>query len=125
MIQQKTILRVIDNSGAKTVECLKVLGGFKRKYAEIGNIIVVTVKNLRNRSKDKSKVKQKEVLKALVLRTKDEYRKKNGFIIKFNTNVVSLVSKSGNPVGTRIIGPVSKILRRKFQRFVSIASGAF
>ena len=76
MIQQKTILKVFDNSGAKTVRCIKVLGGFKKRYASLGDIIVVSVQKLRNRSKKTSKVKKKEVYKALVLRTKILYKKK-------------------------------------------------
>jgi large subunit ribosomal protein L14 len=124
MIQQQTILKVSDNSGAKTVRCIKVLGGFKKKFASLGDIIVVSVQKLRNKLKKISKVKKKEIYKALIIRTKVSSKKKNGFYIKFQENSVALINKQGNPVGTRIIGPISKILKKKqFQKFVSISSG--
>jgi large subunit ribosomal protein L14 len=124
MIQQQTILKVSDNSGAKTVRCIKVLGGFKKKFASLGDIIVVSVQKLRNKLKKISKVKKKEIYKALIIRTKVSSKKKNGFYIKFQENSVALINKQGNPVGTRIIGPIPKILKKKqFQKFVSISSG--
>jgi large subunit ribosomal protein L14 len=124
MIQQQTILKVSDNSGAKTVRCIKVLGGFKKKFASLGDIIVVSVQKLRNKLKTISKVKKKEIYKALIIRTKVFSKKKNGFYIKFQENSVALINKQGNPVGTRIIGPIPKILKKKqFQKFVSISSG--
>jgi large subunit ribosomal protein L14 len=124
MIQQRTILRVSDNSGAKTVRCIKVLGGFKKKYAVLGDIIVVSVQQLRNKSKQTSKVKKKEVYQALIIRTKVGYRKNNGFNCLFSDNSVVLINKQGNPVSTRILGPVPKILKKKkFQKFISISAG--
>jgi large subunit ribosomal protein L14 len=124
MIQQKTILKVFDNSGAKTVRCIKVLGGFKKKYASLGDIIVVSVQKLRNKSKKTSKVKKKEVYRALIIRTKTPYRKKDGSTIIFNENSVALMNKQGNPVGTRIMGPLPKLLKkRKVQKFLSISTG--
>lgn len=124
MIQQKTILKVFDNSGAKTVRCIKVLGGFKKKYASLGDIIVVSVQKLRNKSKKTSKVKKKEVYRALIIRTKTSYRKKDGSTIIFEENSVALMTKQGNPVGTRIIGPLPKLLKkRKVQKFLSISTG--
>ena len=124
MIQQRSVLKVSDNSGAKTVRCIKVLGGFKKQYAKMGDIIIVSVQRLRNRFKRNAKVKRKEVYKALILRTKLKLKKKNGIKIYFNENSVALLNKHGNPLGTRIIGPVPKILRKKnLQRFISIASG--
>lgn len=124
MIQQKTILKVFDNSGAKTVRCIKVLGGFKKKYASLGDIIVVSVQKLRNKSKKTSKVKKKEVYRALIIRTKTPYKKKDGSTIIFNENSVALMNKQGNPVGTRIIGPLPKLLKkRKVQKFLSISTG--
>lgn len=124
MIQQKTILRVSDNSGAKTVRCIKILGGFKKKYAKLGDIIVVSIQQLRNKSKNLSKVKKKEVYRALIIRTKSGYKKKNGFHSKFFENAVVLINKQGNPISTRIIGPVPRILKKKkFQKFVSISTG--
>jgi large subunit ribosomal protein L14 len=124
MIQQRTILKVSDNSGAKTVRCIKVLGGFKRKYARLGDTIVVSVQKLRNKSKKTSKVKQKEVYKALIIRTKVGLTRKNGTNLIFRENAVSLMNKQGNPVGTRIIGPIPKSLRaKKIKKFISISSG--
>lgn len=124
MIQQKTILRVSDNSGAKTVRCIKVLGGFKKKYAKLGDIIVVSIQQLRNKSKNLSKVKKKEVYRALIIRTKLGHKKKNGFHSKFFENAVVLINKQGNPICTRILGPLPKILKKKkFQKFVSISAG--
>jgi large subunit ribosomal protein L14 len=124
MIQQRTILKVSDNSGAKTVRCIKVLGGFKKKYAKLGDVIVVSVQNLRNKSKKTSKVKQKEVYKALIIRTKVGLTKKDGTNIAFKENAVSLMNKQGNPVGTRIIGPIPKSLKtKKLQKFISISAG--
>lgn len=124
MIQQKTILKVSDNSGAKTVRCLKVLGGFKKKYAGLGDTIIVSVQELRNKSKKTSKVKKKEIYKALIIRTKTRYRKKTGYEKFFKENAVALLNKQGNPIGTRIIGPMPKSFRNKnLQKFISISAG--
>jgi large subunit ribosomal protein L14 len=124
MIQPQTILKVADNSGAKTVRCIKVLGGFKKKVAKLGDVVIVSVQKLRNKAKKTSKVKKKEVCKALVVRTKAAYCKKTGLSLKFNDNAVVLMNKQGNPVGTRIVGPISKILKTKtFQKFTSLAAG--
>lgn len=125
MIQQQTILKVSDNSGAKTVKCIKVLGGFKKKYAKIGYTIVVSVQKLRKKSKKNSKVKKGEVYKALVIRTKvHSKRKKDGTISYFNDNAVALLNKQGNPIATRIVGPIPKLLKnKKFEKFISISSG--
>lgn len=124
MIQQKTLLKVSDNSGAKTVRCLKILGGFKKKYAKLGDIIVVSIQQLRNKSKKTSKVKKKEIYQALIIRTKTKFRKKNGYEKKFKENAVALLNKQGNPIGTRILGPISKNLKKKkLQKFISISAG--
>jgi large subunit ribosomal protein L14 len=124
MIQQQTILKVSDNSGAKTVKCIKVLGGFKKKYAKIGDIIIVSVQKLRNKSKNTSKVKKGEVYRALIIRTKVRNQKKDGSQIWFNENSITLLNKQDNPIGTRIIGPIPKVLKKKkFQKIVSISSG--
>lgn len=124
MIQQRTVLRVYDNSGAKTVRCIKVLGGFKKKIASLGDIIVVSVQELRNRSKNTSKVKKREVYKALIIRTKTGYKSVSGFKNIFTENAVVLINKQGNPIGTRILGPIPRILKKKiFQKFISISSG--
>lgn len=124
MIQQQTILKVADNSGAKTVKCIKVLGGFKRKYAYVGDIVVVSIQKLKNKAKTTSKVKKGEVYRALVVRTKNAVKRKDGSYINFNGNSVSLLTKQQTPVGTRIIGPVSKKLKnKKYAKFASISSG--
>ena len=124
MIQSQTILKVADNSGAKTVKCIKVLGGFKKKTAKLGDTIVISVQSLRNKSKKTSKVKKREVYKALIIRTKASHNKSSGFNTAFRENFVALINKQGNPVGTRIIGPMPKVLQKKaFQKFISLASG--
>lgn len=124
MIQQQTILKVGDNSGAKTVKCIKVLGGFKRKFAYIGDTIIVSVQQLRNKDKTTSKVQKGEILKALIIRTKTKKKKKDGSLIFFNDNYVSLINKQENPIATRIIGPVPKFFKKsKFMKFASISTG--
>jgi len=124
MIQQQTILKVADNSGAKTVKCIKVLGGFKKRYARLGDIIVVSVQQLRNKSKKTSKVLKGGVFQALVIRTKTQCYKKDGSSFALNENAVTLINKQGNPIGTRILGPIPKILKKKkFMKFVSLSIG--
>lgn len=124
MIQQQTILKVSDNSGAKTVKCIKVLGGFKKKYAKLGDVIVVSVQKLRNKLKKDAKVKKKEIYKALIIRTKTYSKKKNGFDIQFQENAVVLINNQNNPIGTRVIGPLPKKLKKKnFQKLINISSG--
>jgi large subunit ribosomal protein L14 len=124
MIQQESILKVADNSGAKTVKCIKVLGGFKKRYAKLGDIIVVSVQQLRNKSKKTSKVLKGGVFRALVLRTKNQYKKKDGLCYLLQENSVALINKQGNPIGTRILGPIPKLLKKKkFLKFVSISVG--
>ena len=124
MIQQRTILKVSDNSGAKTVRCIKVLGGFKKKYAKLGDLIVVSIQQLRNKSKTTSKVKKHEVYQALIIRTKVGCKKNSGFQNLFTENSVVLINKQGNPVSTRILGPIPKTLKKKkFQKFISISAG--
>lgn len=124
MIQQQTILKVSDNSGAKTVRCIRVLGGFRKKYARLGDNIIVSVQQLRNKSKNTSKVKKGEVYKALIIRTKVPYKKKDGSQIWFGENSVVLVNKQENPVSTRITGPLPKLFKKKkFQKFISMSSG--
>ena len=124
MIQQQTILKVADNSGAKTVKCIKVLGGFKKKHASVGDLLVVSVQRLRTKSKKTSKVLKGEVFRALVLRTKTQYKKKDGSFFLLNENSVTLIDKQGNPIGTRILGPIPKTLKKKkFMKFVSLSVG--
>ena len=124
MIQQRTLLKVADNSGAKIVRCIKVLGGFKKKHASLGDTIVVSVQKLRNKSKKTSKVKKKEVYRALIIRTKKLCLKKDGNSIAFQENSIALINKQGSPIGSRIMGPLPKILKtRNNQKFISISSG--
>jgi large subunit ribosomal protein L14 len=118
MIQLRTVLDVADNSGAKRVQCIKVLGGSRRRYARIGDIIVVAVKE----AEPNSAVKKGEVKKAVVVRTKKEIRRSNGTYIKFDINSAVLINDSKEPVGTRIFGPVARELRAKrFMKIISLA----
>jgi large subunit ribosomal protein L14 len=110
MIQQQSILQVADNSGAKTVRCIKVPGGFKKTIAKLGDTVIVSVQNLRNKAKHTSKVKKKEIYKGLIIRTKSYYNQTTGLNFKFNQNAVVLINKQGNPVGSRVIGPIPKTL---------------
>lgn len=124
MIQQQSLLRVADNSGAKTAKCIKVLGGFKRKFAYLGNIIIVSIHQLRNKSKTTSKVQKGEIYKALIIRTKTKIKRKDGSSVFFKNNCVSLINKQGNPIATRIVGPIPKSLKKKkFMKFTSISAG--
>lgn len=124
MIQQETIIKVADNSGAKTVRCIKILGGFKKKKVSLGDILVVSVQNLRNKSKKTSKVKKKEIYKALLIRLKTNKKTANGFGIYFQENAVALLNKQGNPIGSRITGPISKNLKKKkFNKFAILSAG--
>tara|TARA_B110000908_G_scaffold70041_1_gene84450 strand:- start:517 stop:897 length:381 start_codon:yes stop_codon:yes gene_type:complete len=124
MIQQQTVLNVSDNSGAKLVKCIKVLGGFKKKTAGIGDIVIVSVLRLRNKSKKKSKVKKGEVFKALITRTKFKKSKPDGFTIGFGTNSVSLLTKQNKPVGSRVLGPLPSFLKSgNFLKISSISYG--
>lgn len=118
MIQMQSTLTAADNSGAKKLQCIKVLGGSKRKYASIGDIIVVTVKE----ALPNSRVKKGDVRRAVVVRTKKEIRRPDGSYIKFDINSAVLLNNAGEPVGTRIFGPVARELRAKqFMKIVSLA----
>ena len=118
MIQQESRLSVADNSGAKEVLCIRVLGGSKRRYASVGDKIVVTVKN----AIPGGNVKKGDVSRAVVVRTKKEYRRKDGSYIRFDENAAVLLNEADEPVGTRIFGPVARELRDKqFMRIVSLA----
>lgn len=123
MIQQQTILKVSDNSGAKTAKCIKVLGGFKKRFAHVGDVIVVSIQQLRNKSKKISKVKKGEIYKALIIRTKNRVLNEENTFTFFNDNAVSLINKQNNPIATRIIGPVSKRLKNKYAKFTNISVG--
>lgn len=126
MIQQQTVLRVYDNSGAKTVKCIKVLGGFKRKYAYLGDIVIVSVQQLRNRWKLTSKVQKGEIYKALIIRTKTKYKKKDGTLTVLGKNVVTLLNKKDGLIATRIAGPIPKHIKKKnYLKLFSISAGSF
>ena len=118
MIQQETNLDVADNSGAKRVQCIKVLGGSKRKYAYVGDVIVVSVKDAIPRGR----VKKGNVMKAIVVRTAKDIRRADGSVIRFDRNAAVLINAHGEPVGTRIFGPVPRELRAKNQmKIISLA----
>lgn len=118
MIQTQTRLKVADNSGAKVLSCIKVLGGSKRRYASVGDIIVVSVKE----AMPNSKVKKGDVVKAVVVRTAKELRRSDGSYIKFDDNSAVLINQQKEPIGTRIFGPVARELRAKnFMKIISLA----
>ena len=118
MIQSETKLTVADNSGARVLYCIKVLGGSKRRYASLGDIIVVSVKD----AIPNAKVKKGDVLKAVVVRTAKEVRRQDGSLIRFDDNSAVLINNQGEPLGTRIFGPIARELRAKrFMKIVSLA----
>ncbi len=118
MIQTETRLSVADNSGAKVVSCIKVLGGSRRRYASVGDVIIVTVKQ----AIPHSKVKKGDVLRAVVVRTSKEVGRRDGTYIKFDDNSAVLINAQREPIGTRIFGPVARELRAKnFMKIVSLA----
>lgn len=118
MIQQQTMLRVADNTGAKSIMCIKVLGGTRRRYASLGDVIVASVKT----AAPNGTVKKKEVVKAVVVRMQKEYRRKDGSTVRFDDNAAVIINKDGAPRGTRIFGPVARELREKgYMKIVSLA----
>ena len=118
MIQSETNLEVADNSGARRVQCIKVLGGSKRKYASVGDVIVVSIKEAIPRGR----VKKGEVMRAVVVRTSKDINRKDGSSIRFDKNAAVLINAQGEPVGTRIFGPVTRELRaKKFMKIISLA----
>ncbi len=118
MIQMQSNLAVADNSGARRVQCIKVLGGSKRKYAGIGDIIVVSVKEAIPRGR----VKKGDVHRAVVVRTAKDIKRNDGTVIRFDRNAAVLINKQGEPIGTRIFGPVTRELRaRRYMKIVSLA----
>ena len=118
MVQTSTTLDVADNSGAKKLMCIKVLGGSKRKYASIGDVIVVSVKE----AIPGAKVKKGEVAKAVIVRTTKEIARPDGSYIRFDSNSAVLINKDNEPIGTRIFGPVARELRaKKFMKIISLA----
>ncbi|GJM27173.1 MAG: 50S ribosomal protein L14 [Phycisphaerae bacterium] len=118
MIQMQSNLEVADNSGARRVQCIKVLGGSKRKYAGVGDTIVVSIKEAIPRGR----VKKGDVMKAVIVRTAKEIRRPDGSAIRFDSNAAVLVNNNGEPIGTRIFGPVTRELRAKnMMKIVSLA----
>ena len=118
MIQMQSNLSVADNSGARRVQCIKVLGGSKRRFASIGDIIVVSIKDAIPRAK----VKKGEVFKAVVVRTSKEFTRNDGSTIRFDKNAAVLLDKQEEPIATRIFGPVTRELRtKKFMKIISLA----
>ena len=118
MIQQESMLKIADNSGAKSALCIRVLGGSKRRYASIGDVVVVTVKD----AIPNSPVKKGEVVKAVIVRTAKEVRRRDGTYIRFYDNAAVLLTPQGEPQGTRIFGPVGRELREKrYMKIVSLA----
>lgn len=126
MIQVQTFLEVADNTGVKKVQCIKILGGSKRKYASVGDVIVVAVKDSQPsyglKDSTGKKVHNKAVLKAVIVRTKSTIRRNDGSFIRFDDNAVAIIDAKGEPKGTRIFGPVARELRDKnYMKIVSLA----
>lgn len=118
MIQTESVLKVADNSGAKSVLCVKVLGGSKRRYAHIGDVIVVSIRE----AMPNSKVKKGDVMKAVIVRTVTQIRRPEDTFVRFDENSAVLISPNGEPVGSRIFGPVARELRAKgFMKIISLA----
>lgn len=118
MIQMQSNLDVADNSGARRVQCIKVLGGSKRKYASVGDVIVVSIKE----ASPTGKVKKGDVAKAVIVRTAKELRRPDGTYIRFDTNSAVLIDEKNEPIGTRIFGPVARELRaRQYMKIVALA----
>lgn len=118
MIQMQTVLDVADNSGARKVMCIKVLGGSHRRYARVGDVIKVSVKDAIPRSK----VKKGSVMKAVVVRTAQGVRRDDGSLIRFDGNAAVLLNNQNEPIGTRIFGPVTRELRERFMKIISLAA---
>lgn len=118
MIQMKTLLDSADNSGAKTLQCIKVLGGSKKRYAQIGDVIIVAVKE----AMPDSKVKKGDVAKAVIVRVAKEIKREDGSYVRFDDNSAVLINNWGEPLGTRIFGPVARELRvKRFMKILSLA----
>jgi large subunit ribosomal protein L14 len=117
MIQMQTVLEVADNSGARKVMCIKVLGGSHRRYARVGDVIVVSVKE----AIPNSKIRKGAVCKAIIVRTANGVRRTDGSSIRFDGNAVVLVNNQGEPIGTRVFGPVPRELRNKSMKIISLA----
>ena len=122
MIQMRSILEVADNSGAKRLGCIKVLGGTRRKYASLGDVIIVSIKD----ALPNSKIKKGEVARAVIVRTKKEVERPDGSFIKFDDNSAVLINPQGEPIGTRIFGPVARELKETgFGKIISMAQEVY
>lgn len=118
MIQPRTMLNVADNSGAKLIQCIKVLGGTRRRYAQIGDVIVAAVK----KAEPRKEVKKHDVVRAVIVRQKRNYRRKNGTYIRFDENAAVIIDKSGKPKGGRIFGPIPREIKEKgFSEIANLA----
>jgi len=118
MIQTQTLLNVADNSGARKVMCVRVLGGTRKRYAEIGDVIVVSIKE----ALPQSKVKKGDVMKAVIVRTLNSYKRPDDTWVRFDENAAVILASSGEPIGTRIFGPVARELRNQgFMKIISLA----
>ncbi len=118
MIQQETVVRIVDNTGAKAALCIRVLGGSRRRYARVGDVIVATVKD----AIPNAGIKKGTVVKAVVVRTRKERRRRDGTYIRFDDNAAVIIDDNGEPKGTRIFGPVGRELReKKYMKIVSLA----
>ena len=118
MIQEETLLTIADNSGAKTAKCIRVLGGTGRRYARVGDVVVLAVKS----AIPQGTIKKGQVVRGVIVRTRKEQRRKDGSYIRFGDNAAVIVSPEGEPVGTRIFGPVARELREKrYMKIVSLA----
>jgi len=118
MIQLRSMIQIADNTGAKLAQCIKVLGGSRKRYARIGDIVVVTIKQ----ASPRGAVKAHSVERGVVVRTKKETKRKDGTYIRFDENAIVIISKENEPKGTRIFGPVARELREKgFQKIISLA----
>jgi len=126
MIQVQTLLNISDNSGGKIGKCIKIIQGYKNRYGKINNLILVTIQKLRKKRKNISKVKKGNILKSILIRTKNKIQKKDGTFIKFKENSIILINKDFKPIGTKIYGPVSKKLKsEKYMKIASISTGFF
>ena len=118
MIQTQTLLNVADNSGARKVMCVSVLGGTRKRYAQIGDVIVVSIKE----ALPQSKVKKGDVMKAVIVRTQNSYKRSDDTWVRFDENAAVILASSGEPIGTRIFGPVARELRNQgFMKIISLA----
>jgi large subunit ribosomal protein L14 len=124
MIQTQSILIINDNSGTKTAKCIKVLGGFQRRYAYLGDTIVVAVQKIKSKNKYRAKVKKGDVLRTVITQTKFKKKRKDGLMFKFNLNAGVLVNKQNKPIATRVIGPVTKEMKiNKLMKLASLSAG--